>query len=291
MNHARGKYVPFVLAAALGATLTACGGSGGSTAAGEAAAPPADPKAAITASASGLNAGDYAFTTATPKGDKANGAVHKPSKSATLEMVTTEKDAAGTISFRFVDTDRYTKMKMDTAELKGTLKEIEDLGTSTPEMAKMVKGLEDMVEMFSGKTWMHVDATKVKDGDDLTLDLANPDLTGAGALVGSVVTAQGDARSVTGTLDATKLTDDNGPWDAADFTAMGETAKALPYTATLDEQGRLTKLVLDAPKAGDVPAGPWTIEITGYGAQAAQEKPAKGEVEEMPADAYEMLNK
>jgi hypothetical protein len=183
------------------------------------------------------------------------------------------------------------KMKMDTAELKGTLKEIEDLGTGTPEMAKMVKGLEDMVEMFSGKTWMHVDATKVKDGDDLTLDLANPDLTGAGTLVGSVVTAQGDARSVTGTLDATKLTDDNGPWDSADFTKMGETAKALPYTASLDEQGRLTKLVLDAPKAGDVPAGPWTIEITGYGAQAAQEKPAKGEVKEMPADAYEMLNK
>jgi hypothetical protein len=158
-------------------------------------------------------------------------------------------------------------------------------------MAKMVKGLKDMVEMFSGKTWMHVDATKVKDGDDLTLDLQNPDLTGAGALVGGVVTAQGDARSVTGTLDATKLSDDDGPWDTADFTAMGETAKALPYTATLDEQGRLTKLVLDAPKAGEVPAGPWTIEITGYGAQAAQEKPAKGEVEEMPADAYDMINK
>lgn len=289
MNHARGTFLCLVLAGTLGATLTACGTAGGTTATGEKAVP-ADPKAALAASTSALDAGDYAFTTSTPSGDKAKGAVHVPSKSATLEMVTTEKDAAGTISFRFVDTDRYVRMNINTAELKSTLKDLDGVDTSDPEMAKMVKGVKDMVEMFSGKTWMHVDATKVKNNDELTLDTENPDLTGASELVGGVVTAQGDNRSVTGTLDATKLTDDGGPWDVADITAMGEAAKALPYTATLDEQGRLTKLVLDAPKAGDVPAGPWTVQVTGYGAQAAQEAPAKKEVREMPDQAYDMFN-
>ena len=49
--------------------------------------------------------------------------------------------------------------------------------------------------------------------------------------------------------------------------------------------------MLDAPKAGDVPAGPWTIDITGYGARTAREKPAEDEVTEMPDNAYEMINR
>ncbi len=281
MTHARRKLAPVVLAAALGAGLTACGG----TSAGGDAAAPVDPKAAIAASTTALDAGNYAFTATTPGGADASGAVHAPSRSATLEMVSTEKDAEGTFSFRFVGTDRYMKLTFDTSELTGGL---DGLDTGSPEVAKMVKDLEKMVDMFSGKTWLHVDVTKVKQGDDLTLDPENPDLTGATTLVDAVVTAQGDARTVTGTLDATELGDDHGPWAAADFTAMGEKAKALPYTATLDDQGRLTRLVLDAPKAGDVPAGPWTIDITGYGTQVEQEKPANAE--EMPDDAYDMIN-
>ena len=46
---------------------------------------------------------------------------------------------------------------------------------------------------------------------------------------------------------------------------------------------------LDVPKAGDTPAGKWTINVTGYGEQKAQEKPT-GAVKEMPDSAYEMLN-
>jgi hypothetical protein len=281
MSNARGGFAPIVLAAVLGAGLTACGGNSAAT--GEAA--PADPKAAIAASTAGLDAGNYAFTSATPDGSNAGGAVHAPSRSATIEMVSTDKDAAGTFSFRFVDTDRYMKLKLDTSELTAGL---EDLDTSNPEVAKLVDGLEKMTAMFSGKTWLHIDASKLKKDDDLTFDLQNPDLTGAGTLVDAVVTAQGDARSVTGTLDATKLGEDHGPWETGDFAGMGDAAKALPYTATLDDQGRLTKLVLDAPKSGDIPAGPWTIDVTGYGTQAPQEKPAGAQ--EMPADAYDMIN-
>ena len=64
---------------------------------------------------------------------------------------------------------------------------------------------------------------------------------------------------------------------------------ALPFTATLDDDGRLTQLVLDMPKAGDTPAGKWTLDISGYGAQAAQTKPT-GKVTEMPASGYAAVN-
>jgi hypothetical protein len=39
----------------------------------------------------------------------------------------------------------------------------------------------------------------------------------------------------------------------------------------------------------DTEAGKWTLNVTGYGEQAQQDKPT-GQVEEMPASAYETLN-
>ncbi|MCA2218645.1 hypothetical protein [Jidongwangia harbinensis] len=285
MKFARGKFAVMVLTTALGATLTACGTStdGGNTAAAE---PPADPKAALTASASGLKAGDYAFISESPAG-KGKGVVHKDSKSANLTMFVEEDGIKGSIAFRFVDTDRYAKFDMDTKALSAQLK---DVDTSDPEMAEMVEGLEDMVDMFSGKKWQHVDLTKVKEPGELSLDEENPDLTGASDLIAGVVTAEGDARTITGTLDATKSDQTNSPWDADDLKAMGAAAKALPYTATLDEQGRLTKLSFEAPKAGEIPAGTWSVTISGYGEQTAQAKPPADKTEEMSAQGYEMLN-
>jgi hypothetical protein len=47
--------------------------------------------------------------------------------------------------------------------------------------------------------------------------------------------------------------------------------------------------VIDAPKAGETPAGKWTVDVTGYGAQMAQAKPS-GTVTEMPASGYQAVN-
>jgi hypothetical protein len=65
-----------------------------------------------------------------------------------------------------------------------------------------------LAEVFSGRTWTHVDATKLEDRSEFTLDPAEPDLSGVSALVRSVVTAQGDGRNVTGTLDGSTIGDD-----------------------------------------------------------------------------------
>jgi hypothetical protein len=237
-----------------------------------------DPKAALAASTSGLNAGNYAFTAAMPDA-QLTGVVHVPSKSAALQIDSKATDGPGKFEFRLVDPDRWVRMSIDVKAMT------QGVDLTDPAM----KPLVDTLKLFDGKTWMHVDLSKVKNADDLGLDLAKPDVTGASALLAGVVTAQGDKHTVTGTLDATKAGDEIGGFDTDDVKAMGEAAKSLPYSATLDDQGRLTHLELDVPKAGETPAGKWTLDLTGYGAQQPQTKP-DGPVKEMPASGYEMLN-
>ena len=282
MKHIRGALVAATLLA--GVTLSGCGDSDTKETPAKAAA---DPKAAIAAAVAAMKEGNYAFTAKTPDTDAA-GAVHLPSKSVSMRMGTKSADTKGTIELRLVEPDRWMKITMDLGDLGANLGQID---TSDPKQAEFAESMRQMAEMFSGKYWMHVDTSKLK-GDaakQLGMDTASADVTGAGALLGTVVTAQGDARTVTGTLDATKITEDLGMVNTTDIKAMGPAAAALPFTASLDDQGRLTKLELDAPKAGDTPAGKWTIDLTGYGAQKAQEKPA-GTIREMPDNAYAMLN-
>lgn len=90
-------------------------------------------------------------------------------------------------------------------------------------------------------------------------------------------------------LDATKGADNfDGP-DATEVKDMDEAAKTLPFAAKLDDQGRLTHLEVTVPAVDDTPAGKWTIDVTGYGAQQAQGRPA-GPVKKMPAAGYQMFN-
>lgn len=283
MKHIRGAFVAAALLA--GVTLSGCGDSG--AAKEDTPAKPADPRAAIAAAVAVMKEGNYAFTAKTPDTDAA-GAVHRPSKSVSMRMGTKSAGTEGTIELRLVDPDRWMKITMDLGDLGAGLGQVD---TSDPKAAEFAESMRQMTEMFSGKYWMHVDMSKLK-GDaakQLGIDTEGADVTGVGALLGTVVTAQGDARTITGTLDATKITEDLGMVNTTDIKAMGAGAAALPFTATLDEQGRLTALTLDVPKAGDTPAGKWTINLTGYGAQKAQEKPT-GTVREMPDTAYGMLN-
>lgn len=282
MKHLRGTLVAATLLA--GVALSGCEGAAKEETPAKAAA---DPKAAIAASVATLKEGNYAFTAKTPDTD-AKGSVHLPSKSVSMVMGTKSAETEGTIELRLVEPDRWMKITMDLGDLSGGLGEIDK---SNPEAVKFAEQMRQMTEMFSGKYWMHVDTSKLK-GDaakQLGIGTDGADVTGAAALLGTVVTAQGDARNITGTLDATKITEDLGMVNTTDIKAMGSAASALPFTAALDDQGRLTKLELDVPKAGATAAGKWTIDLTGYGAQKAQEKPA-GTVREMPASAYSMLN-
>ena len=277
MTNLRGGILSVAVTALLGLVVSGCAG----TTTGQGGTPAtADPKAALAASTKELINGNFAFAAAMPSGT-AKGAVHLPSKSAAFTVETTGQEAMK-IELVLADPDRWVRMTMDTKQLESALLTGDD---SSP-VAKQVK---EALKLFTGKTWFHIDATKVKKGGSLDIDLTDPDLTGASGLLRAVSNVHGDAHTISGTLDATKAASADGFLDSDTVSEMGAAAAALPFTASLDDRGRLTKLAIDAPKAGETPAGKWTVTITGYGEQAAQTKPT-GAVTEMPASGYQAMN-
>lgn len=118
-------------------------------------------------------------------------------------------------------------------------------------------------------SWQHLDLTSEPYAEmsarmGLTFD--NPDRTGATALLAAARDVTLTGTTLTGQIDTSAIT-----------TALGElmtvtTALAdgnrLPFTATLDAQGRLTGLTMQ------MASGPWTMTITGYDPLPAPTIPA-----------------
>lgn len=262
MTKMRGTLLPLAITGLVGLALAGCSSDNKDSGTPAAAKPAAaDPKTVFASSAGGLTKGDYAFTAKAP-GAEQSGAMDVETKSGAVKAVLDSEGAPFTYEVRFLDTDRWMKLSVPGAP-----------------------------EPFSGKSWMHFDGTKVK-GDaakDLDVDASHPDILHITELVAAAATVQGDAHAMTGTIDGTKVVGDDGLVSAAALADAGAAAKAIAFTAAVDDQGRLTSLELDMPKTSDTEAGKWTLNFTGYGTQAQQEKPT-GQVQEMPASAYEMLN-
>lgn len=278
MPNPRGTLVGLALATTLAITGCNTGGSTTTT-----PATPADPKQALIAATAAIKEGNYSFT-ATGHEEKSTGVVHLPSRSAAMQAAFTSAEGSGTMQFRLVEPDRYIKMKIDMSAL-GDLDELDD----DPAMAKLAEQLKQMRKMFSGKHWMHVDTSRVKNSKDLDIDLSDPDITGTAAMLNSAVTAQTAPAGWTGTLDLTKVANTKVPWTTAEATKAGDALKAVPFAATADAQGRLAKLTLDLPAIGDAPAHQRVIDFSGYGNATAQQKPPAAEVIEAPESAYKMF--
>ncbi|MEV6597330.1 hypothetical protein AB0M36_10755 [Actinoplanes sp. NPDC051346] len=250
---------------------------------------PADPKAALAASTAGLKAGNYSFTASLPGDTSAKGTVHTPSKSASLDLDTVDEGTKGKIQFRITDPDRYVKIAFDMGEATKQMQSLSELGDD-PQSAKIVEGLKSMIELFSGKQWLKMDMSKVT-SKDFKIGIEDPDLTGAAGLFAAATTAERKGSAITGTLDATQVKDDAHLLGTSVFAGADPAqAKAIPYEATLDDDGRLTKLVLDLPKTTDAPAGKLTMEVNGYGAATKQEAPPAAETKDMPEASYDMIN-
>ena len=66
---------------------------------------------------------------------------------------------------------------------------------------------------------------------------------------------------------------------------------ASPYAATLDDEGRLTGLVITMPQLGLIPPGAWTVSITGYGEAEPVTAPEAADVVDEDDSYYELVNK
>jgi hypothetical protein len=226
-----------------------------------------DPVFALAVSVSGVKAGDYAYTATSPTGDSMSGVVDVPSDSATLEHSIYYGDFRGRMTARMVGGDRYVKMAFDITETEASAYADEELLTAAH--------------------WWRVDPDRIIDGDSWGVDRGAPDVTGAAYLAERVVTAKGDRRTITGTVDVSEMSYALAFVD--DITAVGPTAKALPFTVRLDERGWFTEWTLHAPAAGDVPAGDWTIKVGGYGAQEPQPRPPADQTGRMQSQGYALL--
>lgn len=130
--------------------------------------------------------------------------------------------------------------------------------------------------------WMHVAADKIKAGSSLDLSKDN-----SAKLASSVGDVERDgATGFKGTLDLSKA----GTVNEDMIKQLGDKAKAVPFTATVDAQGHLTTIVMDisavAPGVGKV-----TTTYSGFGDPVTVTPPAAADVVEMPAQFLDSMNK
>jgi hypothetical protein len=135
--------------------------------------------------------------------------------------------------------------------------------------------------------WEHLDLSRMPEAVARQgLTITKPDRTGATQLLGMVDTATVDGSVIRGTLAVTATIGGGIATQPLEFRLDG----ARPtFTATVDGQGRLSRLVVDVPAATapPEPAGAWTLDITGYGSTPTPERPTP--IKEAPEDRYETV--
>lgn len=286
-----------IIASLLLLPAAACGAPS-KPAAPAAAEKPFDAKAVLAASTSGIQAGDYTFRFTRPGNDVASGTVHRPSRSIGMKMtMKLDEETSAALDLRVIGPKRYQRMKIDAATLATLRKQkkmLTELGRpNNPKVKEALAKVNSGLDTFGGDHWNLVDKSKIKDSSlmEYDVDVDRPDVTGAGALVGVAATAAGDKTSIKGTLDATRMTGAEELINKETFKDVPlTTAEAVPFVATLDADGRMTKLAMELPAAEDHPAGTWTVEFTGYGAAPAQQAPSAREVKEATPEMYDMFN-
>ena len=137
------------------------------------------------------------------------------------------------------------------------------------------------------KKWMHVDKTRLKGDQAKQFDFTPSDPLDVDGLLDAVVDVKRtDSQHYSGTLDMTKATGSSKPADDV-LTKAGDKAKSVPFTATLDDQGRLLSFKVDG--AAVDPSLAHEVTISGYGTQSVT-APNPADVIEMPAKVYDLLN-
>ena len=262
----RSCYVAIAVVASL-ALLGACKsnsgggdpGSSTSSAASPTPSPTPNPVEVMKASTKQFGSTSYKFTLAAPaNGADVSGAVDPTANTLTAATKVSAAGAVVKFDLAVIGGDYYAKI------------------TGVP-----IPGVDT-------KKWLHLNTSKL-DGPETLLLADYKDPTGAQALTAAIVTAEASGdRAYKGTMDLTNtkvmgLT----PSDIKD---MGDKAKAIPFEATVDGQGRLATLKLTMPEAGSNKADTFAFGYSDFGAAVTATKPAANQTIEAPAAAYTLLN-
>ncbi|WP_426510711.1 hypothetical protein ACPPVO_08700 [Dactylosporangium sp. McL0621] len=141
----------------------------------------------------------------------------------------------------------------------------------------------------SAKKWYRFDRTKVAHTEIIGL-FETDDPTSSQDFVARVGRARlEDGGRITGTYDLTRG-GDLGLADQAGLTALGERAKAAPFTVALDAQGRLASVRVTVPAYAGTAERTLTVDYRDQGKPVQVTVPKPAEVAPANAAVYNLLN-
>jgi hypothetical protein len=139
-------------------------------------------------------------------------------------------------------------------------------------------------------TWTHIDVDRLPQGVNLGLRPGQIDPANTARLLAATTDVQQvDSRSYRGSLDLTRVAGVAGI-DKAAVDAWGDAARNVPFTAGLDDQGRLSAMTIQLPAVAGQQAQPLEILYTDYGTPVTAVKPAADKIIEAPESLYTTLS-
>jgi hypothetical protein len=166
-------------------------------------------------------------------------------------------------------------------------------GSNTDIQVKSLLAGQDLYVQIPGVTkagtWTHLDVARLPEGANVGVRPGRIDpINTQQVLTSTTDVQQVDSRSYQGTLDLTKVAGITGV-DPTAVTMWGAAAKNVPFTAGLDDQGRLSALSVTLPAAGGQPAQVLDVTYTDYGTPVTADKPAASQIIEAPDSLYKTL--
>jgi len=138
------------------------------------------------------------------------------------------------------------------------------------------------------KKWYLVDQAKLTGARKKLLDVANFDVLDiAGLMTSTTGLARKDATHVTGTVDLTRSIGVSAP-TPSDLEKAGPGAATVPFTATVDDQGRLIDLMIQADAVDRDLTNEYAFSNIGSPEPVAA--PAADDVAAAPAAVYQIFN-
>jgi hypothetical protein len=243
--------------------MAGCASKNGTTASASPSVKPSPtvaPKVALLASATSLASSSYKFTVKSA-GLNGDGAADPANKM--VKATATGQMNGVTIKLDFIQISNDLYAKLDLGPLTSTL------GIQTDK-------------------YYHADASKLSasPGSSLPFGDSGQPIDAAGMLAGINDVQTTDGKHFTGTIDATKMTGDFAP-DSDALKKAGDKAKSIPFTATLDDQGRLTDLNVNGSSID--PALAIEVSVTDYGSATGITKPDSSQVIEAPDSVLQFL--
>jgi hypothetical protein len=202
------------------------------------------------------------------------------------ESMKIDMDMAGTLSMTGVADPKSgtAKMSMEVGSLADDAKiDVRKVGNDL--YLKFGGSLAKLLGSDTTKPWKRVDVAKLAEGSSFNI-MPKDDPAGTKAMLAAMTKVErvGD-HGFKGTLDLTKTP----KYNKETLKALGTKATDVPFTATTDDQGRLTELTLDLTAMG-AGAGKIKTTYTDFGTPVSVEAPPASQVGELPSELSGLLN-